>query len=286
MIYLLNKFKRTSDYLQNVDANMAECLVLINSLKTVFQEMRADNYSEINNSMFNKFFLDAINISKENNITIPNQNLKKTKRTKKMPVKYNQFIFTESSSLENLQILSKNDIKIHLFVSTLDYIIYELEERFTNNSSILSSISYLHPQNENFLSYELLKPLALHYNLDLEMLLSELKILPTTIKKYEIQFNIKINSLMNLVDLLEKYKIVFNEIYKLAIISITIPVSSAACERTFLCLRRLKNYMRNRMTNDRLVNLSCIFIEKKLAKNLDMNIIVEKFAYHKNRKII
>jgi len=66
------------------------------------------------------------------------------------------------------------------------------------------------------------------------MFLSEIKILPIVIKKYEIQNNIKIKSLMNLVDFLEKYKIVFIETYKLTILSITIPVYSAACERTFL----------------------------------------------------
>lgn len=178
-------------------------------------------------------------------------------------------------------------MKLNLFLPTLDYIINELDKRFTNNTNILSSISYLHPQNENFLNYEQLKPLALHYNIDLEMFLSEIKILPTTIKKYEIQNNIKIKSLMNLVDLLEKYKIVFNETYKLTILSITIPVSSAACERTFSCLRRLKNYMRNCMSNDRLVSLSSICIEKKIAKSLDLDEFVNRFSIkHKNRKIL
>jgi hypothetical protein len=76
--------------------------------------------------------------------------------------------------------------------------------------NVPSSIPYLHPQNENFLNYEQLKPLDFHYNIDLKMSLFEIKILPTTIKKYEIQNNIKIKSFMNLVDLLEKYKIVFN----------------------------------------------------------------------------
>lgn len=92
---------------------------------------------------------------------------------------------------------------------------------------------------------------------------------------------------MNLVDLLEKYKIVFNETYKLTILSITIPVSSATCERTFSCLRRLKNYMRNCMSNDRLVSLSSICIEKKIAKSLDLDEFVNRFSIkHKNRKIL
>jgi hypothetical protein len=67
------------------------------------------------------------------------------------------------------------------------------------------------PQNEQFLSYEHLKPLIDHYNLYLENLREELKILPTTIKKYQIQhFNVKINNLVNLIELLEKYKLTFN----------------------------------------------------------------------------
>lgn len=74
--------------------------------------------------------------------------------------------------------------------------------------------------------------------------------------------NMKINRLMNLIDLLEKYKIVFELKpieYRLALISITFPVSSAVCERTSPCLRRLKTYLRiNRMSNERLVNLSLI----------------------------
>lgn len=107
-----------------------------------------------------------------------------------------------------------------------------------------------------------MKPLAVHYNFDLENLRVELKILPTTIKKYQFYYNVKLNNLMNLIELFEKYKIAFNETYKLAIIIITIPVSNSACESTFSCLRRLKTYMRNRMTNDRLNNVASISIKK------------------------
>jgi hypothetical protein len=116
------------------------------------------------------------------------------------------------------------------------------------------------------------------------MFLFEIKILPTTIKKYEIQNNTKTKSSMNLDDFLEKYKIVFNETYKLTVLSITIPVTSATCERIFSCLRKLKNHMRNCMSNDRLVSFSSIFIEKKIAKSLDPDEFVNIFSIkHKNR---
>lgn len=79
-------------------------------------------------------------------------------------------------------------------------IINELEKRFSNIFSILYAIYYLHPKNAKFLSYNDLKPFAQHYKLNTE----ELKAL-------------------------ENNKIVFNETYKMAIIPIKIPVSSAMC---------------------------------------------------------
>ncbi|KAF0747558.1 zinc finger MYM-type protein 1-like, partial [Aphis craccivora] len=236
---ILQILKTTSDYLQNVKADNAESLILISSIITTFKTMRTDE-TENNNSKFNEMFTETVNICKENNISIPNEQSKQ-KRTKKIPEKFKQYIFTVNSSLETNWVSSKNSLRQHVYIPALDYIIKELEARFTDNYGVLSSISYLHPQNEQFLSYEHLKPLAVHYNLDLENLRSELKILPTTIKKYQIHYNVKVKNLMNLIELLEKYKIAFIETYKLSIIIITIPVSSAACERTFSCLRRLKN---------------------------------------------
>jgi len=53
--YILGLFRNTSDYLQNVNAQMAESLTLISSIKTVLQSMRDDN-SEINIS-FNELYL-------------------------------------------------------------------------------------------------------------------------------------------------------------------------------------------------------------------------------------
>ena len=53
------------------------------------------------------------------------------------------------------------------------------------------------------------------------------------------------------------------------------------------CLRRLKTYMRNKMTDERLSNLSMMSIEKKIAKSLDLEEVIDKFAVkHNNRKII
>jgi hypothetical protein len=76
--YILGLFKNTNDYLQNINAKMAESLSLISSIKTVFQSKR-DNDSEINIT-FNKLYNEATNISKENNITIPIKNSNKNNK--------------------------------------------------------------------------------------------------------------------------------------------------------------------------------------------------------------
>jgi hypothetical protein len=286
-------FKKVSDFLQGVIAEMAESMVLIKSLIMTLKNMRNDSNDSLNECdgpinyiCFEKMYEEALNICKENNIPLPSEQIQNI-RKKCVPQKFKSFFIDENISLENEKAQSKNDFRTKLFLPILDKIINELEKRFSNNSSILYAIDYLHPKNTKFLSYDDLKPLAQHYKLDTELLKSELKIIPNTINMYQQENKIEITNLMNFVDLLEKYKIVFNETYKMAIISITIPVSSAGCERTFSCLRRLKTYMRNKMTDERLSNLSMMSIEKKIAKSLDLEEVVDKFAVnHNNRKII
>ncbi len=52
-------------------------------------------------------------------------------------------------------------------------------------------------------------------------------------------------------------------------ILLTMPVSSATCERSFSTLRRLKNYMRNTMGNDRLSDLALLNIHQDIEVDLD-----------------
>lgn len=59
-----------------------------------------------------------------------------------------------------------------------------------------------------------------------------------------------------------------SEINKLAHLVCTIPFSTASVERSFSALKRIKNYSRNSMHQDRLSNLSIISIEKELLSYL------------------
>ena len=57
----------------------------------------------------------------------------------------------------------------------------------------------------------------------------------------------------------------FPNLYKLLNVAYTIPISSATCERAFSAMRRVKNWLRSTMLQDRFSNLSLLSIERDLT---------------------
>ncbi|CAI6363959.1 unnamed protein product [Macrosiphum euphorbiae] len=57
-------------------------------------------------------------------------------------------------------------------------------------------------------------------------------------------------------------------------ILLTLYVTAATGERSFSKLKIIKNYLRSQMSQDRLVGLAMISIEKELAYNMDMEEVV------------
>lgn len=267
---LLTMFKGISDYLQKVTSDIAQANTLIESLSETFKKMRNDE----NHLEFTKIYSESENISVENNIDLPIIE-KQEKRNKKIPKKFEKYICEQHITTENLT--QKSDFRMHVFVPALDLVINEMEKCFGKTSEIIGGVGALHPQSSLFLNFESLTPLARFYNSDINLLKSELNILPNTIKIYEAENGIKISSIMDFLDLLKNYKIAFSQTYKLVVICVTIPVSSAACERTFSSLKRLKTYIRNCMTNERLNHLAIINIESEIAKQLNIEDVVTKF---------
>ena len=65
-------------------------------------------------------------------------------------------------------------------------------------------------------------------------------------------------------------------IYTMLQILITIPISSASCERSISALRNLKTYLRNTMVQDRLNGLALMHAHREME--LDLEKIVDLFA--------
>lgn len=65
---------------------------------------------------------------------------------------------------------------------------------------------------------------------------------------------------------------------------LTLPVSVASGERSFSSLKRIKNYMRSTMSQERLSGLALMSIESDVHRSVDMEGIVSAFAESKVRK--
>lgn len=66
--------------------------------------------------------------------------------------------------------------------------------------------------------------------------------------------------------------------------ALTLPISSATCERSFSALRKIKTWLRVSMGQERLTDLSILYIEKDLTKLININKVIDSFA-EKDRRI-
>ncbi|KAL4090975.1 hypothetical protein QTP88_025725 [Uroleucon formosanum] len=242
---LLSQINLLTKYLQDKNADMAKAIILLNSLKEHFCLIR--NHLNYHSKLYKK------------------------NRVKKLP-KHLQKYIVEGNSLESSVLSSETDFRNNLYLIIIDKINAELNKRFSNNEDLLVGISVLDPSNSNFLDKKLIHPFALSYMCDIDTLDSELNIIRKSLKQFEAKYH-SIKTIFQFHKFLLDYQLAFFELYKLCTIAITIPVSSAACERTFSCMKR--------------INLSIIAIEKSEAKLLNIDDIINNFAEcHNNRRII
>ena len=75
------------------------------------------------------------------------------------------------------------------------------------------------------------------------------------------------------------------QVSKLVNLALTIPLTVCSAERSFSALKRIKTRLRNTMGDKRLSDLAVIAIEIRLVETLDIEIIIDRFAASKDRRI-
>ena len=63
----------------------------------------------------------------------------------------------------------------------------------------------------------------------------------------------------------------------------TMPVTSCSCEKSFSAMRRLKNYTRSTMTNDRLNGLALMHIHRDIIPSIDD--VLDRYGNSGNRRL-
>lgn len=82
------------------------------------------------------------------------------------------------------------------------------------------------------------------------------------------------------------HKEVFPNLYILLQIALTLPISSATCERSFSAMKRIRNWLRTTMLQDRFSSLSLLAIEKDVCNMIDVHDIVKLFLQSKDRRLV
>ncbi|ESN92872.1 hypothetical protein HELRODRAFT_153266, partial [Helobdella robusta] len=65
---------------------------------------------------------------------------------------------------------------------------------------------------------------------------------------------------------------------------LTIPLFNASGERSFSVLKRIKNYLRSTMGEQKLNNFAVLYIEQEIMNSVDTAKIIDEFARSKARK--
>ena len=75
-----------------------------------------------------------------------------------------------------------------------------------------------------------------------------------------------------------------SELHRLLRLFLTIPVTTASSERTFSAMRRLKNYLRSSMTQERLNHVLLLHCHKPQIDSIDIHHIASSFISVKERR--
>lgn len=168
-----------------------------------------------------------------------------------------------------------------------DVIITQMKDRFQFSTHLTGASLFLpskFSEYENNFPLEIIKTVVDAYSfLDLEQLKSEL----STIYAAE-EFK-RMSGAVALYDFMKQNELqnTFTQVVKLLEVIITIPMSSSEAERCFSTLKRIKTFLRNSMSEERLSALAMLSIEKDMIGNIpDFNQqVIDKFAILKERRM-
>lgn len=160
-----------------------------------------------------------------------------------------------------------------LFYEIIDNILMQLSIRFNDTDKLiylqLADVTKFKDYSCNFptSALENLKKAYSNIFQDMDKLKVELEVLYNDVKYHNL------SHIYDMVKIFENdyLKEVMPEVYKLFSLILTIPSTSVSVERSFSCLKRIKTYLRNSTSQQRLSSLSTISIEKLLIQQLKEN---------------
>ena len=263
MYDVLLETKGLSDELQSPKLDYLKAADLIESLIEELEEYRSEPKAT-------DYFEKSLDIGTKNHLTCCT-NI--SERQRKEPSNLEDYVVLTSLGKRET-ISGPSDLRRAVLYPTVDVFLTELKRRFCEeNMEIFRSLSALDPTSENFLDFDIILPLARQYNLNLEDVKMETRQAKRMLQRSGVGFE----TLEEFVKYLKPLEMAFCELIKAARIAITLPVSTAGCERSFSKLKLIKNHLRTTMANARLKHLAVISIHRKRALSIDLELVVDRF---------
>lgn len=175
----------------------------------------------------------------------------------------------------------------------LDRLLGEIGRRFSDKSLAVTKAiqALLCPSSSNFLNFSFLQPFLAHYgdacNVTQSLLKAEMLIAS------DVMWNVcasKIPAvdttsleLSDVIQILTTSSLAVKNLLKCIQIALTIPVTSASCERSFSAMKLVKNYLRNATSDQRLSDLLTLHVCYERTRAIDVDVIIDTFAEKSGR---
>ena len=151
-----------------------------------------------------------------------------------------------------------------------------MRRRFCHqNLSVICGLqSLLCPTFAKFLDFDTVQPFLAHYGdtcgVEPSLLKSEMTEASEMIKKQRASTaesdNLRDTDMSAIITSLTQNQLAFTNLMTCIQIAMTLPVTSASCERTFSSMKLLKNWLRNRMGDQRLTDLLTLYTCKERTR--------------------
>ncbi|XP_071744679.1 zinc finger MYM-type protein 1-like [Lepeophtheirus salmonis] len=153
------------------------------------------------------------------------------------------------------------------FNVAINKIVLELESRFaTDDTNITMDLIAI--VNDSEVETCVIERVAKHYRLELEQLQSDHAIFQQF--KADIDTEDMVSSQIAAELISSGMFRLMPELYKVIVILASMPISSCEAERSFSCLRRLKNHMRTTMDQERLSSLTLLNMDRVMVDKVSM----------------
>lgn len=239
--YIFQYTQSLCKYLQNKNIDLVEAVRHINLVKNQSSFIRVNATTE-----FNKLYNEINKRLNDFEVTIEMPRLaKRQKNRANIPTKDPEEYF-----------------RITLFLPFLDSFVQQLNDRFVNHQNIICGFQML--VKSSAFDEEKLRELVDFYANDVD---DFYRVKSETIlwNRYLTDTNIQYNSVIQILNECNSDLFPNIRVYKLLQILITLPITSCEAERSFSTLKRIKNYLRNSISERRLNGLAALNVHYEVS---------------------